>query len=99
MGSMHDLYEMHDEGETAVVTLRGELDAHDAPRLRELFAAAVAEFGMLLRGSEHKGQASFAHVAEQARRFRGADPDGDRSEFVNLVEMARGLRGLKDAYR
>jgi Ca-activated chloride channel family protein len=61
------------------------------------FASAVAEFGMLLRGSEHRGQASFAHVAEQARRFRGADPDGDRSEFVNLVEMARGLRGLKDA--
>ena len=43
MGAMHDLYERHHEGETAVVTLRGELDAHDAPRLRELFAAAVAE--------------------------------------------------------
>jgi anti-sigma B factor antagonist len=42
MGGMHDLYEKHDDGRTAVVTLRGELDAHDAPRLRELFSAAVA---------------------------------------------------------
>jgi anti-sigma B factor antagonist len=40
---MHDLFETHDDGDTAVVTLRGELDAHDAPRLRELFTAAVAE--------------------------------------------------------
>ncbi len=28
-----------------VVTLAGELDAHDAPRLRELFAAAVDDAG------------------------------------------------------
>jgi anti-sigma B factor antagonist len=40
---MHDLYEMRDDGATAVVTLRGELDAHDAPRLRELFSASVTE--------------------------------------------------------
>ncbi|HEX3289819.1 MAG TPA: STAS domain-containing protein [Gaiella sp.] len=40
---MHDLYETHDDGRTAVVTLRGELDAHDAPRLRELFSAVVTE--------------------------------------------------------
>jgi anti-sigma B factor antagonist len=43
MGPMHDLYETHDDGATAVVTLRGELDAHDASRLRELFSAAVTE--------------------------------------------------------
>lgn len=28
---------------TAVVTLRGELDAHDAPRLRDLFREALAD--------------------------------------------------------
>ena len=43
MGTMHDLYEPHDDGATAVVTLRGELDAHDASRLRERFSAAVTE--------------------------------------------------------
>jgi Ca-activated chloride channel family protein len=31
------------------------------------FAAAVAEFGLLLRRSEYKGNATWAHVAELAR--------------------------------
>jgi anti-anti-sigma factor len=33
----------------AVVTLRGELDAHDAPRLRELFARAIGELSGIER--------------------------------------------------
>jgi anti-sigma B factor antagonist len=40
---MHELYEPDALPGTAVVTLRGELDAHDAPRLRELFSGAVAD--------------------------------------------------------
>src|SRR6185503_11248198 len=32
------------------------------------FASAVAEFGMLLRGSEHAGRASYAAVIDRARR-------------------------------
>lgn len=40
---MPELYEIGPEPGTAVVTLRGELDAHDAPRLREAFAGALAE--------------------------------------------------------
>jgi anti-sigma B factor antagonist len=43
MAAMSPPFETLHEGATLVVTLRGELDAHDAPRLRELFAAAVAE--------------------------------------------------------
>ena len=41
---MSELYEIR-PGATAVVTLRGELDAHDAPRLREAFAGALGELG------------------------------------------------------
>jgi Ca-activated chloride channel family protein len=55
------------------------------------FAAAVAEFGMLLRRSEHAGQASWVEAAELARRHRGADPDGYRAEFVRLVDLAAAL--------
>jgi anti-sigma B factor antagonist len=40
---MHEQYEPDVRPGSAVVTLRGELDAHDAPRLRELFACAVSE--------------------------------------------------------
>ena len=60
-----------------------------SPNLR--FAAAVAEFGMLLRDSEHKGAASFAQALELGRGARGEDPDGYRAEFVALVEQAQRL--------
>jgi Ca-activated chloride channel family protein len=52
------------------------------------FAAAVAEFGLLLRDSEHKGAASWTGVLERARQFRGADARGMRGEFIRLVETA-----------
>lgn len=58
------------------------------------FAAAVAEFGMLLRGSDQAGSASHAGAAALARRFRGPDPEGFRSEFIRLVELADSLKGL-----
>ena len=38
---MHAHYEGEAGAATGVVTLRGELDAHDAPRLRELFTEAL----------------------------------------------------------
>ena len=53
------------------------------------FAAAVAELGMLLRDSPHKGTASWDDVAHLARLSRGADLDGLRGEFATLVESAR----------
>jgi Ca-activated chloride channel homolog len=52
------------------------------------FASAVAEFGMLLRDSEHKGSSSFADVRTRASRFKGDDPFGHRAEFIQLVEAA-----------
>jgi Ca-activated chloride channel family protein len=55
------------------------------------FAASVAEFGMLLRDSEFKGDASWTNVRELARRGVGEDPDGLRAEFVSLVERAVGM--------
>jgi len=62
--------------------------AYDAsPDLQ--FAAAVAELGMLLRNSPHKGTASFADVLQLARVAHGEDLDGTREEFVRLAESAR----------
>jgi Ca-activated chloride channel family protein len=55
------------------------------------FAASVAEFGMLLRKSEHKGRATWSSVLDLARRFRGQDLDGYRAEFIRLVELASAL--------
>lgn len=58
------------------------------------FAAAVAEWGMLLRHSEHAGSASHADAAALARRFRGPDPEGYRAEFIKLVELADSLKAM-----
>lgn len=55
------------------------------------FAAAVAEFGMLLRDSRHRGDASWQQALELARRHLGPDPDGYRKEFTRLVETAESL--------
>jgi Ca-activated chloride channel family protein len=55
------------------------------------FAAAVAEWGMLLRDSEHKGSASYRQVLELARKAKGRDEQGYRAEFIRLVEMAEIL--------
>jgi Ca-activated chloride channel homolog len=56
------------------------------------FASAVAEFGMLLRESPARGDASFESVASRARTFHGQDREGYRDEFARLVARASGLR-------
>ena len=56
------------------------------------FAAAVASFGMLLRESEYKGNATYAAVSEWAQAAKGEDRNGYRGEFLNLVAAAEGLR-------
>ena len=63
------------------------------------FASAVAEFGMLLTGSEHRGQASYGSALTRAQMFRGSDPEGYRAEFVRLVQVAAGLDDLADHHR
>lgn len=57
------------------------------------FATAVAEFGMLLRDSEFKGNSSYGAVRELAEAAKGADAEGYRSEFLTLVKAAQRLAG------
>jgi Ca-activated chloride channel family protein len=55
------------------------------------FAAAVAEAGMLMRGSEHAGLATYDAAIALAKGALGPDAMGRRAEFVRLVERARDL--------
>jgi Ca-activated chloride channel family protein len=55
------------------------------------FAAAVAQFGMLLRQSEQRGSADWDATAQLADGARGSDADGYRAELVRLVRLAEGL--------
>ena len=57
------------------------------------FAAAVAEFGMLLRNLKHKGRATYADVAALARAMRGEDMEGYREELIRLVDASRTIMG------
>lgn len=57
------------------------------------FAAAVAEFGMLLRNSQFKGTATWADVAALARAMRGEDVEGYCDELVQMLESGRMLMG------
>lgn len=52
------------------------------------YSAAVAEFGLLLRNSKHKAQASYEQVIKLAKNSKGADKNGYRAEFIRLVEMS-----------
>ncbi len=55
------------------------------------FAASVAQFGMLLRNSEFKSAASYSSVLNLARKAKGNDEEGYRSEFIRLAESAQLL--------
>jgi len=57
------------------------------------FATAVASYGMLLRHSDLAGDATWDTVLELAERGRGEDKNGYRAEFIQLVQLARGLSG------
>jgi Ca-activated chloride channel family protein len=67
--------------------------ASDSPSGNLRFAAAVAGFGMLLRDSEHKGNASWAQVLELGEAGSGEDREGYRREFLELVRTAESLSG------
>lgn len=55
------------------------------------FAAAVAEYGMLLRKSEFKGQASYQQAIKLAQEAKGSDAEGYRGEFIRLLEISELL--------
>lgn len=62
-------------------------DIKNAPEDFRL-AAAVATFGLLLRNSEHKGQANYTTAVSLAKSAKGDDDEGYRAELIQLVKKA-----------
>ena len=58
------------------------------------FASAVAAFGLILRESPFRGDADWDFVKKLARSGVGPDPNGYRSEFLELVDLAREVSSL-----
>ena len=62
--------------------------AQSSPNLR--WAASVAELGLLLRASEHRGQASFDALIARAEPLTGQGADAAlRREFIGLSRQAK----------
>jgi len=59
------------------------------------FAAAVAEYGMILRNSEYLENGNFQSVLEMARGAKGEDTEGYRGEFIRLVKTSSGLMAME----
>lgn len=56
------------------------------------WTAAVAEFGMLLRESEFKGNGTLGAVEEWAQEGKGGDVNGYRAGFIELVRRTEELK-------
>ncbi len=55
------------------------------------FSAAVAQFGMLLRGSEFAGNSTFDDVLKLAENAKGKDRHEYRAEFIDLTKRCRDM--------
>ncbi len=59
------------------------------------FAASVAAFGQILRGGRYTGDFGYDDVIALANANKGADEFGYRSEFVNLVRLAKSAAPME----
>ena len=59
------------------------------------FATAVVEFGMLLRNSQYKGDATYDTILDLAVNGLETDEFGYRKQFIELVKIAKKLSILK----
>ena len=57
------------------------------------WSASVAQFGMLLRNSEYKGNANYADAIRLAEKAKGPDLNGYRKE---MIEMMRVMKSIAD---
>ena len=58
------------------------------------FATAVAGFGQMLDGGEHLKSIDYDTLIEMAQASKGDDPFGYRSEFLQLVRLAKSAAAL-----
>jgi Ca-activated chloride channel family protein len=56
------------------------------------FATSVAQFGLILRDSAYKGNSNFNNVKVLAQNSLGSDLKSYRSEFLELVDLAKSLK-------
>jgi len=83
-----------DESKLLTIGLRDKGNTIENASDNLKFASAVAQFGLILRDSRYKKEASYAGVSRLAESAKGNDLRNYRGEFLNLVESARRLRSF-----
>jgi len=86
-------YKRPDEETSRLITesVRSQENRLRQPSNNLQFASAVAEFGLILRDSQHKGNANYNSVLQRATSAQGHDAWGYRAEFIGLVQKAQQL--------
>ena len=84
-------YKLPDENESKLITqpiVYSPLLKQKANKDVE-FATAVAAFAQILKGGKYTGDYSYSDVIKLAKRNKGIDDYGYRSEFIQLVRKAK----------
>jgi Ca-activated chloride channel family protein len=86
-------YKLPDGDKSSLVEEPVKLDRRELKATSDdyRFAAAVAEWGLILRDSAYRGQANYSQVEDLAAGARGRDAEGYRAEFLKLARLAAGL--------
>jgi Ca-activated chloride channel homolog len=86
-------YKAPDAGTSKLLskTVAVTASAFAAASINVRWAASVASYGMLLRGSKHVGAVGWGDVAKMATAARGPDSEGYRREFLLLLDQAARL--------
>lgn len=66
-------------------------DIRQIPSLKYIFAAAVAELGLILRHSAYIEERSIEKIAENVKKALAIDPEGAVQEFLDMVIKAHDL--------
>ncbi|MFN3252937.1 vWA domain-containing protein [Roseibium album] len=82
-------YKMPGDENSQLIETAVTASSSDIPEKETLFAASVASFGQMLKGSDYLGDWTFEAVENLARETRGEDRFGYRSEFLTLVRLAQ----------
>ena len=93
-------YKLPDAGESRLITKpissESEYQSLNKAPVEARFASAVAAFGQLLRGDPYVKGFTFDDALTLAEAVRGKDRFGYRTEFLNLVRLAKTARAMGD---
>ena len=80
-------YKMPDQNNSTLINIAcdNSLTTFESASENARFAAALAGWGMLLKQSKYKGNLKASDVKNWAANAKTFDPNGFRSEFVNLI--------------